>query len=117
MDARLGFCTCGKSRYISRILTATGQSISFEPGQLPTEGPPFGLAYAPIPDAMAGLLKVQPGSGMMVIKVQLGSRAEESGLKRGDVILAIDGHALKVVADLPDALYAAKWPAIPPSYR
>jgi len=96
------------SCYVSHILTAAGQSISFEPGQLPTEGPPFGVSYAPVPPNMAPLLKVQAGTGMWVIKVKPGSGADASGLKQGDVILAIDGNDLKVVADLPDALGAAR---------
>jgi hypothetical protein len=96
------------SCYVDRVLTASGRSIGFEPGQLPTEGPPFGVGYAPLPDAMAPLLKVPAGAGMWVMKVQPGSAAEASGLTSGDVILAIDGHPLKVVSDLRDALLAAR---------
>ena len=96
------------SCYVSRVLTAAGQSIPFEPGQLPVEGPPFGVGYTPIPDAMAPLLKVPAGSGMWVMKVQSGSAAEAAGLKVGDALLSIDGKPLKVAADLPNALKAAR---------
>ncbi len=92
------------SCYVSRVLTATGTTVSFEPGQQPTDGPPFGVSYVPVPDAMAPLLKVEPGTGLWVLRVQAGSTAEAVGLKQGDAILAVDGHELRSIPDLPNAL-------------
>ena len=96
------------SCFVSRVLTASGQSITFEPGQLPVDGPPFGVGYAPVPDAMAPKVKVPPGSGMWLMMVQPQSAAEAAGLKVGDVVLSIDGRPLKVIADLPSVLRDAR---------
>jgi hypothetical protein len=96
------------SCFVTQVLTASGQTIRFEPGQLPAEGPPFGVGYTPVPAAMSPMLNVPSGKGMWVLKVQPRSAAEVSGVKEGDVIVAIDGIELKALPDLPEALKAAK---------
>lgn len=96
------------SCFVIRVLTASGHTLTFEPGQSLTAAPPFGVAYVPVPDGMATLLKVPEGSGMLVIKMLPQSPAASVGIKPGDVVLAVDGKPMKAVADLPSALKDAR---------
>jgi hypothetical protein len=99
-----GYRNADWSCYVSRVLTAEGQSVSFEPGALPHKGPILGIGYAPVPPAMVGPLKLPDGNGMWVLKVQPGSVAETAGIRVGDVILSVDGKSLKAVRDLTSDL-------------
>jgi S1-C subfamily serine protease len=51
----------------------------------------FGVAIAPVSDALRGMGYLLPGEGVMVAQVQAGSAGEAARLLPGDVILGIDG--------------------------
>jgi len=109
-----GYRNAAWSCYVSRILTAEGQIISFEPGALTHKGGTLGIGYTPVPEAMLAPLKLPDGGGMWVLKVQAGSIAEAAGIRVGDVVLSIDGKRLTAVRDLTsdlDAATAARRPA------
>jgi len=95
-----GYRNASWSCYVSHVLTAAGQSISFQPGAIPHKGAPLGIQYAAVPSAMVTPLKLPANNGMWVLKVQPGSIAESAGLRVGDVIVSIDGEPLHVVRDL-----------------
>ncbi len=64
-----------------------------------------GMLGIQITDVNAGIaedLKLEVNQGVLVNKVNGGSAAEQSGLVRGDVIVAIDGHSISSVSELQE---------------
>jgi len=64
-----------------------------------------GMLGIQITDVNAGIaedLKLAVNQGVLVNKVNGGSAAEQSGLVRGDVIVAIDGHSISSVSELQE---------------
>ena len=54
----------------------------------------LGIVVLPIPSEEASSLGVKEGPGVVVYQVQGGSGAERAGLRRGDVITALNGQAV-----------------------
>jgi len=54
----------------------------------------LGIVVLPIPSEEASSLGVKEGPGVVVYQVQAGSGAERAGLRRGDVISALNGQAV-----------------------
>src|SRR4029079_14322679 len=54
----------------------------------------LGIVALPIPSEEASSLGVKEGPGVVVYQVQAGSGAERAGLRRGDVITALNGQAV-----------------------
>ena len=52
----------------------------------------LGVVVQPVTQDIAASLRLNDASGVIVSQVQPGSAAERAGLKRGDVILALDGN-------------------------
>jgi PDZ domain len=55
------------------------------------QGRRFGILITPVGPALAAQLGLSPGDGLLVRQVEPGSLAETSGVKRYDVITALDG--------------------------
>ena len=55
------------------------------------QGRRFGILISPVGPALAAQLGLSPGDGLLVRQVEPGSLAETSGVKRYDVITALDG--------------------------
>ena len=51
----------------------------------------FGVAIAPVPDAIRALPYLQPDEGVMLTQVRERSAAATGGLRAGDLILSVDG--------------------------
>ncbi len=61
-------------------------------GKDESEGRRFGIHVSPVGPALAAQLGLQHGEGLVVRQVETGSLAETSGVKRHDVITALNGE-------------------------
>ncbi len=57
---------------------------------------------------LAEAFKLDAPTGALVSSVEQGSAAERAGIESGDVVLALNGHAIDLAGDLPDMLSVAK---------
>ena len=74
-----------------------------------SQNAPVGMALAPLgPDARSGLGLNADTQGVVVAQVTPGSRADESGVRTGDVILKVDGRAVGTPDDATTRIHAAE---------
>ncbi len=66
--------------------------------------PFIGIQYAPLSPQMSAQLDLPPGQGVIVLEVKPLTPAADAGLRRSDVILALDGRILRGADDLRQAL-------------
>jgi serine protease DegQ len=73
-------------------------------GQLATDGTVrrgrLGIAVRSVTPDMARSLGIGPAQGAVITQVQSGLGGAQAGLRIGDVILAVNGHAVRGAADL-----------------
>lgn len=62
--------------------------------------PFIGINYAPLTPDMSAQLGLRPGIGVIVLEVKPLTPAADAGLRRSDVILALDGRTLRGTDDL-----------------
>lgn len=62
--------------------------------------PALGVYVAAVNKAMAAVYKLSTDKGLLVAAVQPGSYADEVGLRRGDIIVAVDGKPVENVFQL-----------------
>jgi serine protease Do len=67
----------------------------------------LGVFVAPVPPGAKGTLLLDKDRGMIVVGLVSGGLADQAGLRRGDVLLAIDGRPVNRESDLAAALSAA----------
>ena len=60
----------------------------------------LGLGVYPVPEDVAADLWLQQSTGLLITEVQEGSPADEAGLQRRDILLAIDRHYVATTEDL-----------------
>lgn len=85
----IGFAiSVNQAKQIAQQLVASGK----------VSHPFLGISYQPLTPALAAQLKLDATqakqSGAVTMQVQSGSPAAQAGIKRGDIILAIDGQKL-----------------------
>jgi len=68
----------------------------------------LGLQCAPVDEALRAQLGLAEGQGLVVQEVMPDSPAAKAGLKRFDVLAAVDGKPIKGIADLVAAVDKAK---------
>ena len=51
----------------------------------------FGVAIAPVPDAIRALPYLEADEGVMIAQVEARSAAASAGLRTGDIVLGVDG--------------------------
>jgi membrane-associated protease RseP (regulator of RpoE activity) len=66
--------------------------------------PTLGISGDELTSQLASYFGVKQGKGVLVSEVVMGSPAAKSGLKAGDVIVAVDGKDVATVAELRKAL-------------
>jgi Do/DeqQ family serine protease len=66
-----------------------------------------GLTVQPVSPDVARRLELEPGTGVQVSNVDPSGPAAEAGFQRGDVIVEVDGAAVKSASDLRTALNKA----------
>jgi hypothetical protein len=83
-----------------RLALETGEAgfRGFLPGHGETKR--VGLVVQSVPEPLAHHLVLVSGEGLMVEQVLPGSRAEQLGLRRLDVLLALDGERIESAAQL-----------------
>jgi len=62
--------------------------------------PALGVYVAAVNRAMAAVYRLPADRGLLVVAVQPGSYAEEAGLRRGDIIVSVDGKPVENVFQL-----------------
>ena len=67
----------------------------------------LGVFVAPVPPGAKGTLLLDKDRGMIVVGIVSGGLADQAGLRKGDVLLAIDGRPVNRETDLAAALSAA----------
>lgn len=67
----------------------------------------LGVFVAPVPPGAKGTLLLDKDRGMIVVGIVSGGLADQAGLHKGDVLLAIDGRPVNRETDLAAALSAA----------
>jgi membrane-associated protease RseP (regulator of RpoE activity) len=78
----------------------------------PPEGPLpnvfLGIQVEEASDDLRAQFELEAGAGVCVVQIVPGSPAEKAGLKKNDLLIKMDGKALRGKAGLADALRAAK---------
>ena len=72
------------------------------------KGKSLGIRFAAVPPGAGGPLRLSGDHGLVIVEVIPGGIAEAGGLKKGDVILAIDGKPVRSIADVAPAVSAAE---------
>lgn len=85
----------GRGRGISRPVSVTS--------------PRLGIRATAVTDAVARRFELPVSSGVLVVGVSPGSRAEEAGLCVGDVVVEVGGRPVTQVADLRSGAAAVRW--------
>jgi S1-C subfamily serine protease len=67
----------------------------------------LGVMVAPVPPGAKGILMLDRDRGMIIVDVASGGLADKSGLRKGDVLLAISGRPINRENDLSAAMSAA----------
>ena len=68
----------------------------------------LGLEYIDMGEQLAGAYKLPDKGGVLVTSVDADGPAAKAGIKAGDVILKLDGKAIRNAGDLRDAVAAAE---------
>jgi S1-C subfamily serine protease len=66
----------------------------------------LGVSVAPVPPGAKGMLRLDKDRGMVIVNVVPGGAADRAGLRKGDVLLSINGRLINRESDLAAALSA-----------
>ncbi len=91
------------------ISTASAQPIA---AQLVSAGkvvhPYLGASYSALTPAIASRLRTQQKNGIVIVQVDPGSPAAQAGLKRTDIVIAVNGQDIQDDLDMAEALSTCK---------
>ena len=96
----------GEERLQVRIAEMPGPDLRAAAGEEGEDDGRLGLAVEPVQKELARDLGLTDASGLLVITVEPGTIAEDAGLIPGDVILEVNGTAVRSVVDLRRAARA-----------
>ena len=88
------------------LKVTVGEMPSDEPIASASPDSSWGMRVEPVPPELAQRLPAQNGTGVIVADVATGGAADAAGLKRGDVIIEIDGRPIDDPAGLVRELNA-----------
>ncbi len=117
LQRRVASVTPGRSVTLVVVRDKARLPVSVAVGEMPTDEPAasepgdtlWGLSVEPLGAADPAALLGQPFSqGVVVTEVAPGSAAERAGLQRGDIVLAVKGHAVADASALYRELGALK---------
>ncbi len=78
------------------------------PGTRGAQGPAYiGVTIQPLTDELRQQMKVEAKQGVVIVDVSPNSPAEKAGLKHGDVVTGVGGHAIQNPDDLSQAVQNA----------
>jgi serine protease Do len=104
-EVRLTVVREGKPLILTASIVALEASETEQASASERVKPTLGLAVAPLTPAIAQQLGLRASTqGLVVQGVEDGSPAAEAGFARGDVIVEVDRHAVKTVAELRERL-------------
>jgi S1-C subfamily serine protease len=63
----------------------------------------LGVSVAPVPPGAKGVLRLDRDRGMVIVNVVPGAAADQAGLRKGDVLLSINGRLINRESDLAAA--------------
>ncbi|MBP6012685.1 MAG: alpha/beta fold hydrolase [Alphaproteobacteria bacterium] len=87
-------------RAIVAVLAFSLALVQSNAADLPRR-PSFGASLtANIPDATRSAQKLSAGEGLLIVAVLPGLSAEAAGMTAGDIVVALDGRKISVVADI-----------------
>lgn len=79
-----------------------------EPVPAADSRPYLGVILDPVPEILAGHLRLEPGEGVVVAELVGGGPAEEAGIKVSDVITRVSGRKVGSAADVRAAVEGLK---------
>jgi serine protease Do len=68
----------------------------------------LGVGVQEVNQTLAEAFKLDKPAGALISEVEQGSAAERAGIESGDVVLAVNGHAIDLSGDLPAIVGAAR---------
>ena len=93
-------------------LTASGgraaKSLRLASGRAKVERGWLGVSIQPVTEDIAAALGPDAAKGALIADVNADSPSAKAGLKRGDVVTAVDGHAVDSPGDLTRMIATAK---------
>jgi Do/DeqQ family serine protease len=112
-EAKLTVIREGKEQVLTAKLGELPSGNRRAPGDRGSQGAgSFGLSVEPLTAQRARELGVEARTGVVIAAVAPGSRADQAGLHRGDVIELVDRQAVTSVEQVRDALAAGSGPAL-----
>jgi len=87
------------------VRTVLAGVLGSHPRPVASPSAPFiGIVYAALTPEMSAQLELPPGQGVIILEVKPLTPAADAGLRRSDVVLAIDGRSVRTVEDVRAAL-------------
>jgi S1-C subfamily serine protease len=103
-NAELNVINSGRSRKVQIALLPAPESVPRDLKEIDGANPFKGATVANLSPAVAEELSIEDTSGVVVVETSAQSTARRVGLRPGDVILSLNGKAVRSVKELLDTL-------------
>jgi Do/DeqQ family serine protease len=103
-NAELNVINSGRSRKVQIALLPAPETVPRDLKEIDGANPFKGATVANLSPAVAEELSIEDTSGVVVVETSAQSTARRVGLRPGDVILSLNGKAVRSVKDLLDTL-------------
>ncbi len=102
----------GTPIYVAKAVFDNAQSIPLEVIETDDIFIKTGIRVQNITEDIAPHFQVKPGEGVLVSEIEDGSPADVAGLRRGDIILEVNGKGIKSVDDFNRVIREAENPSV-----